>query len=254
MEMKFSQKIAAITGGGQGIGRGFGVALAKQGAAVAIYDVNPQKGEATAREIRDRGGTALFVPCDVADEHQVAAAVGETVQRLGGVDILINCAAKHLMEYNQPCTELSRDKWRLMLDVNVIGIVNCADAVRETMKQRGGGVIVNISSITGFMSTGAYGISKLAVRGLTVALAHELASANIRVCGIAPGLVNSDNAMSDVPKATIDYVLNQQLIKRPGRIEDLTNALCYLCSDEASWVTGETLIVSGGYKWPALRL
>lgn len=246
--MKFADKVAAITGGAQGMGRRFGLALAGDGAAIAIYDIDDDKGHAVADEIRAAGGQALFVHCDVADENSVEQAVAGTVSELGGVDILINCAAKHLMEYNEPCTRLARDKWRLMLDINVTGIVNCADAVHASMKKRGGGVIINISSIAGFVATSSYGVSKLAVRGLTVALASELAEDNIRVCGIAPGIVDSENAMDDVPRELIDnFINNLQLIKRQGRVDDLTNALFFLCSDDSSFVTGETLIVGGGF-------
>jgi len=143
---------------------------------------------------------------------------------------------------------LARHKWRRMLDVNVTGIVNCSAAARASMRERSGGVILNIASIAGFVATSSYGVSKLAVRGLTVALANELAADGIRVCCIAPGIVDSDAAMSDVPRAIIDeFIQQRQLIKRQGRVEDLVKAMLYLCSDDASFVTGETLIVGGGF-------
>jgi len=246
--MKFDGKVVAITGGGQGIGLGFALALIGEEAAVAILDIDEARAAEAARTLQAAGGKAMSAACDVADEAQVQAAIDAVVADMGGVDILINCAAKHLMEFNAPPLSLPREKWRQMLDVNVTGIVNCAAAARASMRERGGGVILNIASIAGFVATSSYGISKLAVRGLTVALANELAGDNIRVCCIAPGIVDSDAAMTDVPQAIIDeFIQQRQLIKRQGRVEDLVKAMLYLCSDDASFVTGETLIVGGGF-------
>lgn len=246
--MKFEGKVAVITGGGQGIGQTFGEALAREGAAVAVLDVDESRGAAAAAGIRALGGRAHFEACDVADEDAVDRAVAGVVAAMGGVDILINGAAKHLTFYNQPPTKLPRDHWRLMLEVNVVGIVNCSAACREPMRARGGGVIVNMSSIASFVLAGAYGVSKLAVRGLTVSLAQELAADGIRVCGIAPGMVDSPAATAGVPSDYANRLVNEhQLIKRPGRVQDLVGALFYLCSEDASFVTGETLIVGGGF-------
>ena len=245
--MRFSGKTALITGGARGRGETFGRALAKEGAAIAIADIDDAAAKETAASIEKEHGAALGMRCDVANESDVEAAVRQTCEHFGGVDILINNAAKHLMEYNKPVTQLPLDKWRLMLDVNVVGIVSCAAACRESMRERGGGVIVSMSSISGVASTTPYGVSKLAVRGLTVALAHELAADGIRVYAIAPGLVDSPVAMADVPEEIQKMIVEQQqLIKRPGRMTDLVGALFFFCSDEASFITGEMLIVGGG--------
>jgi 3-oxoacyl-[acyl-carrier protein] reductase len=246
--MRFEGKVAIITGGGQGMGRTFGEALIAEGASVGILDINPEVGEEAAAALRALGGKAHYAACDVADEASVDKAVAEVVAALGGVDILINCAAKHLTFYNRPPTVLPREHWRLLLEVNVIGIVNCAAACRSAMAARGGGVIVNLSSIASFALTGAYGVSKLAVRGLTVALAQEFAADGIRVCGMAPGLVDTPSATADIPEAYVNQLVNErQLIKRLGRVEDLTRTLFFLCSEDAAFITGETLIVGGGY-------
>lgn len=147
--MRFDGKVAAITGGGQGIGFGFARALIAEGAAVAILDIDADRSAAAARALQAEGGRAVSAVCDVADEAQVQAAVDAVVAHLGGVDVLINGAAKHLMEFNAPPLSLPREKWRRMLDVNVTGIVNAAAAVRASMRARGGGVILNIASIAG---------------------------------------------------------------------------------------------------------
>jgi len=246
--MRFEGKVAFITGGGRGIGETYARALAAEGAAVVLGEIDLPAAEGVAASIADGGGRALAVACDVADERSVEAAVARSIAQFGGVDILINNAAKHLSEYNCKPTELPRDKWRLMLDVNVIGIVNCSAACRPSMRARGGGSIINQVSIAGFDPTTPYGVSKLAVRGLIVALAKEFGPDNIRVYGIAPGLVDSPSAMADLPPALIEqFATHHQLFKRPGRMMDLVGAMLFFCSQESSFITGETLVISGGY-------
>ena len=246
--MRFKDKVVVITGGGQGMGFTFGQAMIREGASVGVLDIDATLGAKTAAALQAMGGKAHFAPCDVADEASVDSAVAEIISALGGVDILINCAAKHLTFYNRPPTVLPRDHWRLLLEVNVIGIVNCAAACRESMRSRGGGAIINLSSIASYALNGAYGVSKLAVRGLTVSLAQEFAVDGIRVCGIAPGLVDTPSAKADIPADYANKLINErQLIKRLGKVDDLTSALFFLCSDESSFITGETLIVGGGY-------
>jgi NAD(P)-dependent dehydrogenase (short-subunit alcohol dehydrogenase family) len=143
--------------------------------------------------------------------------------------------------------DLPRDEWRRAVEVNVTGAINCAAAVRPSMRARGGGVIVNIASMAAFKAQNAYGISKLAVRGLTVALAQDFGGDNIRVCGVAPGFVDSETAMREFPEERrLRYVNETQFIKRLGRVQDIANAVRFLCSDDASFITGDTILVSGG--------
>lgn len=199
-------------------------------------------------ELKLLGARAIAVPCDVADEHQVEAAVAESVETFGGIDILINNAGRHLMKYNQPFGVISRDDLRGMFDVNVMGVVNYTLACRDSMRDRGGGVVLNMSSTAGYSSSTPYGVSKLAVRGLTVAFANELAPDLIRVNAIAPGLTNTESDLADVPRSLAhDYIHDLQLVHRMCTMDDVVSAMLYLCSDEASFITGETLKVSGGY-------
>jgi 3-oxoacyl-[acyl-carrier protein] reductase len=240
--------VVVITGGAQGMGRTLGEAFAAEGAAIGILDIDPGLGAETMTQLSISGHRAHFAACDVADEDSVDRAVESTVAALGGVDILVNCAAKHLTFYNRPPTVLPRDHWRLLLEVNVVGIVNCAAACRPSMRERGGGVIINLSSIASFALNGAYGVSKLAVRGLTVALAQELAVDGVRVCGVAPGLIDTPSAMADIPADYAEMLVkDRQLIKRLGRVEDVVGSIFFLCSKDASFITGETLIVGGGH-------
>jgi 3-oxoacyl-[acyl-carrier protein] reductase len=130
----------------------------------------------------------------------------------------------------------------------VVGVVNCTVACRDTMRSRGGGAVLNISSIAGYLSTSPYAISKLAVRGLTIAFATEFAPDKIRVNAIAPGLMATENALAGLPQELIDdFTNNRQLVHRLGDMDDIVSSALFLCSDQASFITGETLRVSGGY-------
>jgi NAD(P)-dependent dehydrogenase (short-subunit alcohol dehydrogenase family) len=246
--VRFHRKTAVITGGAVGLGRAFARGLTGEGAKVAILDIDAEMADRTAAELTAQGAQAIAVACDVADEQQVDTAVGIAIENFGGIDILINNAGRHLTKYNQPFGMLSRADIRGLFDVNVIGVINCTLACRDSMRERGGGVVLNISSMAGFMNISPYGVSKLAVRGLTVAFASELSADRIRVNGIAPGLMNTENALADLPSALVDDIVRErQLVHRLGTMDDVVSAMLYLCSDEASFITGETLKVSGGY-------
>lgn len=244
----FEGRVAFITGAGQGFGRLFASALGARGAAIAVADIDEGAATKAAASLEEEGIEALGVVCDVAAEDHVADAMRQTVDRFGGVDILVNNAGKHLMKYKQPFSVLPRDEVRALFEVNLIGIINCSVEARVSMLERGGGVIVNIASIAGHMVTTPYGVSKLAVRGLTMALASEFARDGIRVNAISPGLMATESAMGDLPADMVEeFVQRRQLIHRLGQPEDLVGTLLHLCSDASSFVTGETLVVGGGH-------
>ncbi|WP_024795195.1 SDR family NAD(P)-dependent oxidoreductase [Tomitella biformata] len=245
---RFDGKVVLVTGAAQGFGLAFSRAFHAAGAEVALIDVNIDEAEREASELTAAGSGALAVRCDVSDEADARAAVDATVARFGRLDVLINNAGLHLTKYNQPFGSLGATELRRLLDVNVVGVVNCALAASQAMAPTGGGVIANISSIGGYLSTTPYGVSKLAVRGLTVALASELAPIGVRVNAIAPGLMATENAIADLPPGMVaDFVENRQLIPRLGGVDDVVSMMLFLCSDSASFVTGETVRVSGGY-------
>ena len=246
--VSFAGKVAFVTGGARGFGRAFCEALGRRGAAVAVVDIDIDTASRTAAELVEEGIRAHPVPCDVADERDVDAAVELAVEALGGVDILINNAGKHLSKYSQPFGSLAREEIRGLFDVNIMGVINCSLRCRDAMLARGGGTILNISSVAGYKTTTPYGVSKLAVRGLTVAFATEFAPDHIRVNAIAPGLMATENAVADLPRELFDrYVDELQLVRRTGSIDDVVAAMLYLCSDDAAFVTGETLRVAGGH-------
>jgi 3-oxoacyl-[acyl-carrier protein] reductase len=243
----YQDKVAVVTGGAMGMGYAFAQALCDRGARVVLADIDLDGAERAAKELRGGGHTALAVQCDVADGNQVDGAVARAVRELGGIDLLINNAGLHLSKYNQPFSRLARDEVRALFDVNVMGIVNCSVACLEPMRQRGGGAILNISSMASYAPESAYGVSKLAVRGLTISFAHEFADANIRVNAIAPGLTGTESALADLPESLVDMLVNEkQLIHRLGQVEDIVKTMLFLCGDDGSFITGETLKVSGG--------
>jgi len=248
-------RIALVTGAASGIGKAIAVRLAAEGACVVIADLDEGKAQSAAEEIARAGGAigqssdvAVGIAADVTNEEAVQAAIDATLLAFGGIDIVINNAGQAAMKYNQPFGALSRNEIRSLFDVNVMGVINVTLACRDSMAERGGGVVLNISSMAGYMSATPYAVSKLTVRGLTVAFATELAPDRIRVNAIAPGLMNTENALADLPKPLIDdFVQRLQLVHRLGRMDDVVQAAVFLASDEASFITGETLKVSGGY-------
>ncbi|MEE2030854.1 MULTISPECIES: SDR family NAD(P)-dependent oxidoreductase [Rhodococcus] len=244
---RFDAKVAFVTGGAQGFGAAFCRSLAAEGAAVVVADIDGTRAENTAEELKEAGFEALAVHCDVADEKTVARAVARATEAFGGIDILINNAGLHLTRYSRPFSTMSREDVRALFDVNVFGIVNTSIACLEAMRSRGGGTVVNISSMAAYNPITAYGVSKLTVRALTIALAHDFASAGIRCNAIAPGLIGTDSALADLPQPFVDSIVeDRQLVHRLGRTEDIVAMMLYLCSDESSFVTGETFKVSGG--------
>jgi len=240
--------VAFITGGGRGFGQSFGRALLERGARIVLADIDREAGERAAGELRALGGDVISVVCDVSDESQVNAAVGQAVEAYGGIDLLINNAALHSSAYAEPMERSGVEKLRRLFDVNVMGVIICTLAVHPVMKRRGGGIIVNISSAAAYTCPTAYGVSKLAVRGLTITTARELAPDGIRVNAIAPGLIQTDTIKAELPESMLKMVMDQQVMKkRKGEVSDVVDTLLFLCSERASFITGETLRVSGGF-------
>ncbi|MDE2403678.1 MAG: SDR family oxidoreductase [Sphingomonadales bacterium] len=237
---------AVVTGGGRGFGKAFGAALAALGAHVVLVDIDGAEAEAAAAEIRAAGGSALGLGGDVTDEARMAAVMAEAAQANGGIDVLINNAGLHSDEYGQPILKMGLAKVRRLFDVNVIGVVTCTLAAVPHMAGRAGAVIINISSSAAHMGGSAYGDSKLAVAGLTITFARELGAQGIRVNAISPGLILTDTIRAELPEATKARVKAMQLIADDGEERHIVDAMLWLTSGKAGFVTGEVLRVTGG--------
>ncbi|HOA49459.1 MAG TPA: SDR family oxidoreductase [Novosphingobium sp.] len=238
-----SGKVAVITGGARGFGRAFGEALAARGARVVLADLDSDEAALAAAAI---GPLAEALALDVAEEAAVTAAMQDIAARHGGIDILINNAGIHSAEGAQPIGVMGLARSRQMFEVNVWGVIQCTLAAAPYMAGRAGAAIVNISSMASYPCTTTYGVTKLAVRGITTAFAHELGPQGIRVNAIAPGLIMTDTIRAELPEPVIAAVSSQQIVKREGATSDIVEAMLYLVSPASGFMTGECLRVSGG--------
>lgn len=237
---------AVITGGGRGFGKAFGAALAARGAHAVLVDIDGPAAEAAAAELRASGGAASGLAGDVTDEAKMREIMAKAAEINGGVDILINNAGLHSHEYGQPILAMGLAKVKRLFEVNVIGVVACTLAAAPHMKGRAGASIINISSSAAYMGGSAYGDSKLTVSALTITLARELAAERIRVNAIAPGLILTDTIAAELPPETKARVKAMQMLQDDGAEADIVEAMLFLASPQAKFITGETLRVTGG--------
>jgi len=243
---RFEGKVAIVTGAAQGIGEAYAKALAAQGAAVVVADLNLEAGEGVAAKMIADGGQAMFVQCDVSDAASAQAMAERTVEEFGGLDLLVNNAAIYGDMAFDLLITVDWDYYKKFMSVNLDGALVVTRAVWPHMQARGGGSIVNQSSTAAWLYSGFYGLAKVGINGLTQQLAHELGGMGIRVNAIAPGPVDTEATRKQAGDAAKDIVKQQLAIKRMGQPEDMVGACLFLLSDEASWVTGQILAVDGG--------
>jgi 3-oxoacyl-[acyl-carrier protein] reductase len=246
--MSLEGKVAIVTGSARGLGRDYARMFAADGALVVVADILAEQAEETAREICGGNGNAVAVQLDVTDLKSANAMADKAVEAFGRIDILVNNAGIWGDLQNKPCLQTDPDYWDLVLAVNLKGPLLCAQAVVPHMKTNNWGRIVNISSMGAIMRGGAYGASKLALNHLTYSLAHEVGSFGITVNGVGPGATYNEATQNQVPEASFNAMIKQQPIKRAGTGADQYGAIKYLCSDDASWVTGQTILVNGGFN------
>jgi NAD(P)-dependent dehydrogenase (short-subunit alcohol dehydrogenase family) len=238
-------RVAIVTGSGQGIGRGVAICLARAGAHVVICDQAPERIAPVVAEVESFGIQALGIPTNVARADDVQRMVQQTVERFGKIDILVNNAGKVVVK---PMVEQSEADWDRVLEVNLKGVFLCCRHVLPEMITRKHGAIVNIASIAAFHVTVAhvpYAASKAGVVALTRDLAYEVGPLGIRVNAVAPGPIETPMAQS-LSAEQRQAIARNILLGRMGQPEDIGEAVVFLASDAASFITGATLPVSGG--------
>ncbi|MEO3783677.1 SDR family oxidoreductase [Actinocorallia sp. B10E7] len=244
--MRFADKVAIVTGAGQGIGETYAKSLAEEGARVVVADLNEEQAVRVAKEIEAAGGAALAVKVDVSDPGSALAMAAATEEAYGGVDFLVNNAAIYGGMKIESLMKVDLGYYEKFMSVNMNGALHCTRAVYKSMRGRGGGVVVNQSSTAAWMAGGFYSIAKAAINSLTVNLASELGWMNIRVNAIAPGPTDTAATRSVVGEM-VDPLVQGLMIKRMGTPQDHVGLLHFLLSDEASWVTAQIIAVDGGH-------
>lgn len=243
--MLLKDKVAIVTGAKQGIGRGIALAMAKEGCKIIVSDLDQAGCQATVDEITSLGAEAMAVGCDVSQKDQVDNLVSQAVTHFGKLDILVNNAGIFPFK---PFLELSESDWDKVIDVNLKGVFLCSQASAKVMPE--GGKIVNISSIAslvGFEGLTHYCGSKGGVNGFTRALALELASKKINVNVVAPGAIESPGATGAMTDEMKQGTINSIPAKRFGVPDDIAQSVIFLSSNNADYITGQVLVVDGGW-------
>lgn len=245
---KLEDKTAIVTGASSGIGKGIAKDFAEEGANVVVSDVDVESGEKVVGEIEDSGGSAIFVKTDVSDEEDVDELVEKTLSEYSKIDILVNNAGVYIQK---PITEMETDEWDKVIDVNLKGVFLMTRRVAQEMVENEEGKIINVSSIAGevgYPNSSAYSATKGGTIAMTRALALELSPKGINVNAVAPGVIKTamtDDLLSD--EDVKGQMLANTPIGRLGEPEDIASAVTYLASEDADFVTGETLFVDGGW-------
>ncbi|MCZ0861161.1 glucose 1-dehydrogenase [Methanocorpusculum sp. MG] len=251
--MKFSGKVAVVTGAAKGIGRSVALLFAENGAKVAVVDIDETEGTATAADINKAGGKACFIRCDVGCESDILQMIAEVTQTFGTIDILVNDAA---LQLNKGLLETTAEEFRHVMDVNVTGTFLCTrEAAKHMIAQNKGGAIINFSStfaVVGSSGYLAYHASKGAIASLTRAAAVALLPYGIRVNAVAPGTTETPG-LYDGARDTGDLqaglagFLALQPLKRFGRPDEIAKIVLMLASDDASFVYGAVWMADGAY-------
>jgi NAD(P)-dependent dehydrogenase (short-subunit alcohol dehydrogenase family) len=242
---RFIGKSAIVTGAARGIGESYAKALAAEGAAVVVADLNAELGTQVAKQIAADGGTAVFKEVDVADEGSARELAEFTVEKFGKIDHLVNNAAIYGDMKLDLLLTVPWDYYKKFMSVNMDGALNVTRAVWPHMSKTGGS-IVNQSSTAAWVYSGFYGLAKVGVNGLTQQLAHELGGSKIRINAIAPGPIDTEATRTVTPGNMVADMVKALPLKRMGTPDDLIGACLYLLSDDAKWVTGHILNVDGG--------
>lgn len=243
--MALNGKVAVVTGAAQGIGKTITLLLAEKGASLVLCDINLEAAEEAAREIEERGGKCLALKSDVSNFQDAEKIIKQAVERFGSIDILINNAG---ITKDNVLLRMKEEQWDQVMAVNLKGTFNFTKASIKVMLRKRSGRIVNIASITGMMGNAGqanYSASKAGVIGFTKAVAREYADRGITVNAVAPGFIAT--AMTDaIPEKEKEELIKQIPMKKLGTPEDVANAVYFLASDEARYITGHVIGVNGG--------
>lgn len=246
--MKLKNKIAIVTGSRRGIGRAIALELAREGAKIVVSDIDLKGCQKVCDEIKKIGSDAIAVKCDVSKKRDVDTMVKRTIQKFKRIDILVNNAGVFL---GKPFVQMTEKDWDFVLDINLKGVFLCTNAVAKQMVKQKEGKIISIASVAGrvgFMNSSAYCASKAGIINLTRELAMELASYNINVNAVAPGVIATkmtENMLKD--KKTKKFLLANTPLARVGQPEEIGKAVAFLASDDSNFMTGHTLVVDGGW-------
>jgi NAD(P)-dependent dehydrogenase (short-subunit alcohol dehydrogenase family) len=244
--MRFKDKVAIVTGAGQGIGEAYALALAAEGAAVIVAEIHEENGRRVAGAIETSGGKALFVQTDVASPASAEHLATATVKAFGGIDYLVNNAAIFAGMRRESLSTVDYDYYKRFMEVNMNGALIVTRAVYGYMTGRAGAAIINQSSTAAYEAGNYYKIAKTGVNAITIGLAKELGPLGIRINGIAPGPTDTMATQTSVPPERLQALLANLPLRRIGKTQDIVSTCLFLLSDEASWITGQTWCVDGG--------
>src|SRR6267378_1458990 len=244
--MRFNDRVVLITGGGRGIGAATAQVFAKEGAKVAVSDLD----EAPAREVAEPIG-GLAIACDVSDRSQVESMVERTVKELGGLDVLVTCAG---IIRDNLLFKMTDEDWDAVIDTHLKGTFLCARAVQKHMVEQKYGKMVFLSSTSALGNRGQanYSAAKAGLQGMARTLAIELGPFNVNVNAVAPGFVETRMTRATAERLGVDFdafkigAASQIPLRRVGQPEDIASVIAFLCSDESGFVSGQTIYVRGG--------
>ena len=245
---KFDGKVALVTGGASGIGEACVLAFAHDGAKVVVVDLNRELGEKTVAAVKSAGSDAIFLQVDVSDPKAVEQMVADTVKAFGRLDFAVNNAG--VGGELSLTGEYSINGWQRVIDINLNGVFYCMRYEIPQMVKQGGGAIVNMASIlgaVGFATASAYVAAKHGVLGLTKAAALEYATKGIRINSIGPAFIKTPMVTDSMDEQTLKQIAGLHALGRLGEPEEVASLTTFLCSDEASFMTGAYYLVDGGY-------